>query len=350
MGKTNKKYLLNILLIGGLTIFVLWLTLKDNYHEIVGLIHEIDMGWLIFILSWGIIYTMIIGWIITLLGKKYKKDYRFKDGIVNSFIGSFFSGITPSSTGGQFAQAYVFKKQGIKVSDGASILWADFIVYQTTMMVYVSILFLLRISHYLKMMNVLIFLIVVGYIINLCVIVFLWTMALFPNMYIKLSNWAVNLLSKLKFIKNKEKVLTEWNIQLTSFTKEIKRLQKDKKLIIQTVGINILRLTSNYSLPFIIARAMGIDLPWTMLLDVITLSSFVTMANAFIPIPGASGGTEFVFRTLFIPIVGGVTNASSIMILWRFSTYHFVMLLGGIIFLYQKYKQNRLKAESDAFE
>ena len=41
-----------------------------------------------------------------------------------------------SATGGQFGQIYIMKKQGIKVSDAASLLWADFIVYQTTMMIY----------------------------------------------------------------------------------------------------------------------------------------------------------------------------------------------------------------------
>ena len=34
-------------------------------------------------------------------------------------------------------------------------------------------------------------------------------------------------------------------------------------------------------------------------IDVMALSSFVTMANSFIPIPGASGGTEVVFSLLF---------------------------------------------------
>ena len=36
----------------------------------------------------------------------------------------------------------------MKVSDAASLLWADFIIYQTTMMIYVTILFLLRFGYY----------------------------------------------------------------------------------------------------------------------------------------------------------------------------------------------------------
>lgn len=347
MDKTKSKYVLNILLISTLTIFVLWVTLKDNYKEVLGLIDNISWWWFVLILLWGIFYTMIIGGILTVFGRKYKKNYRLIDGIVNGFVGSFFSGITPSATGGQFAQAYIFKKQGIKVSDGASILWADFIVYQTTMMIYVTVLFLLRFSHYIHMPRLLFWMIVVGYLVNTCVIAFLWTMALFPKVYIKLSHLAVNLLAKIRIVKNKEKVLSEWNIQLASFTKEIKRLQKDKILIVKTVMINIFRMTVNFVLPFLIANAMGIPIGLGKMIDIIALSSFVMMASSFIPIPGASGGVEFVFTSLFAPVVGSVTKASSIMILWRFSTYHFVMLLGGFVFICAKhyYRKKSIREE-----
>ena len=75
------------------------------------------------------------------------------------------------------------KKQGIKVSDGASVLWADFIIYQTTMMLYVTVLFLLRFSYY-SAQNAWFNLILLGYLLNVLVICTLYTMALFPNLYV----------------------------------------------------------------------------------------------------------------------------------------------------------------------
>lgn len=67
--------------------------------------------------------------------------------------------------------------------------------------------------------------------------------------------------------------------------------------------INFVRLTLLYALPYVIAVLLGIHLPLSKLLDVIALSSFVTMANSFIPIPGASGGTEMMFSIVFFSIV-----------------------------------------------
>lgn len=347
----KQKMILNFLLIFLLTTGVLWLALKDNYKEILTAISQMNMFSLIIILLWGVLYTVVWGLVYFVLGRKYTKNYSFLNGIVVSFVGTFFSGITPSATGGQFAQAYIMKKQGIKVSDGASLLWADFIIYQTTMMVYVTILFLLKFSYYSAQsgwFNI----ILIGYIVNAIVILALYTMALFPKLYIRLSGYLVKILAKIKILKNPEKTLESWTLQMTSFTSEIKVLSKDIKSIILCSLINFVRLSLLYSLPYFIGLALNIPLGLDKLVDVIALSSFVTMANSFIPVPGASGGTEVVFAFMFESLMGAVTGA--VMILWRFSTYHIILLIGGIVFAvvknYYEKKSNEVSINLDSFK
>jgi len=341
MKKNSKGYVLNFLLIIGFTIAVLWFSLKDDYQNIMTLVANIKWYWFILILCWGLLYTCIIAWIYKTFAKRYKPDYSNVEALENAFVGTFFSGVTPSATGGQFGQAYIMKKQGIKVSDAASMLWADFIVYQTTMMLYVTVLFLLVFGAVYEK-NAFFFLVFCGYIVNICVICALWTMALFPKVFVKVSQWGVILLSKLHIVKNKERTLSAWTLQIESFTAEIKQLKKDKALICKTVLINVLRLTMLYSLPYLVCYAMGEPLPLSKLVVVIAMSSFVTMANTFIPIPGASGGTEWAFVSIFSTIIQP-TLAKSVMILWRFSTYHFVMVFGGVIFVLAKRKYDKMK-------
>ena len=336
MKDSMKSYILNFLLIIGLTAIALWFALKDHYREVMALLRQMSLTWFIIIMLWGIIYACVVGCIIATFAKRNKKDYTYKDGIATGFVGMFFSGITPSATGGQFAQAYILKKQGIKYSDGASILWADFIVYQTTMMIYVTILFFVRSQHFMDLIGAWFYPIIIGYLLNVGVIFVLWTVALFPKIYIKFSQWLVKLLSKLSIIKNKEKVLEGWNIQIESFVKEIKTLKHEKRLILKAFLLNVLRMTIQFVLPFFIMKAMGVDVGMNRFVDCLALSSFVLIANAFIPIPGASGGTELVFTALFLPVVKNAALASGVMILWRFSTYHMVMLVGAIVFLVLK--------------
>lgn len=320
---------MNFVLILGLTGFALWLALKDNYQVVLDAISKMKPLSLIIILCWGILYTVVWGLVYVVMGKKYNPKYTVGNGIVCAFVGTFMSGITPSSTGGQFAQAYILKKQGIKVSDGASLLWADFIIYQTTMMIYVTILFLLKFGYYSKQSSWF-NMILLGYLVNAVVVIALYTMALFPKFMLKLTAWAGNLMKKIKFIKNPDQKVEAWNLQVQSFTKEIKVLAQDKKNIVVCSLINLVRLTLLYSLPFVVARALNIPLEASKMLDVIALSSFVLMANSFIPVPGASGGTEVVFALMFQSMMGALTGA--VMVLWRFSTYHVIILIGGIIF------------------
>ena len=326
----NKKYFLNFALIAVVTAFALWIALKDNYQQVIQAIQQMSIVSLSIILAWGFLYTCISGLCYWILGRKYVSNYSPFKGMIVSFTGTFFAGVTPSSTGGQFGQAYIMKRQGIDYSDGASILWADFIIYQTTMMLYVTLLFLCKFSE-LQSESIWFNLVLAGYVINAIIIVSLYAMAFLPKICINLSKWAVKILTKLHLLKEPEKTLESWTFQVTSFTKEIKKLARDKKSIVKCILVNIARLTLFYSLPYIISICLDIPVTSSQLLDMIALSSFVTMANCFIPIPGSSGGTEMMFAILFGPITGTLTSA--VMLLWRVSTYHIILVFGGIIFM-----------------
>ncbi|MEG0275250.1 MAG: UPF0104 family protein, partial [Longicatena sp.] len=90
MKKISKSYFLNFVLIIGLTLFALWFALKDHFDEVMASIAQVQWYWFVIIIVWGICYTVVIGFIITLLAREYKKDYTIKEGLVNGFVGAFF--------------------------------------------------------------------------------------------------------------------------------------------------------------------------------------------------------------------------------------------------------------------
>ncbi len=338
MKNSSKNYLINFLLILAFTIFGLWFALKDNYVQVVELIKSLPLPYLLLIMSGGILYGIFAGLVLTNIVRRNKKDFKYRQGIVNALIGLFFCGITPSATGGQFVQAYCFKKQGLSYQESASVLWADFIIYQSVMMIYVTILFFLKFNYFLELIGPWFLGIVVGYIINLFVIGILWTMALFPKLYVFLSQKVVVILAKVRIVKDKDKTLESWGMQVQGFTQEIKKMSNDKKMIVKCVILSIIRMTIQFSLPFVIMRCIGIEIGFDFFVDTLALSSFVLMSNAFIPLPGASGGTEVVFTALFTPMVKESAIASGVMVLWRFSTFHMLLIVGAILFLsFKKY-------------
>lgn len=341
---SKSKYFWNFVVIIIITLLVLWFALKDNFNEIMHAITTMSYFSLAVILIWGILFTAVWGIVYWVLGKKYQPGYSLLKGIAVAFVGAFFAGITPSATGGQFGQIYILKKQGFKYSDGASILWTDFIVYQTTMMIYVTLLFIFKYNEFAGRSSWFL-LCLAGFVVNVVVVIGLYTMALFPKAYIRLAQWGVRWLAKIHIVKDKDKMLAKWTGQMQNFTKEIKNFSHDKKRLFECFLINLVRLTLLYSLPYVVADCLGIDMHISQMIEVIALSSFVTMANSFIPIPGASGGTEMMFSVLFYPLFGKLTSA--VMLLWRVSSYHIVILIGGITFFFASSKEDRKKV---AFE
>lgn len=336
--KLSKKYLFNILLVVGVTAAAMYFALKDNFKEIVDAIARMNPITLFLVLCWGVLIVAVCGVGYQVLGRLFREDYSLKEGLIVSFVGNFFAGITPSSTGGQFGQIYVLKKQGIGYAQGASLLWADFIIYQTTMMIYVTILFVLRFTHYVNLSGWFWF-VFAGYLVNLGVIITLYTLALFPKVYIRLSGKAASLLAKLHIIKNPEKTSAKWQEKVTGFTANVGMLSRNKSVMIKCGLVNMIRLSLYYSLPYVIAKGLGIDLAYGVLVDTMALASFVTMANSFVPLPGASGGTEVFFTLMFKHMLKDLTGA--VMLLWRFSSYYIPVIAGAVVFLIFKGKKDR---------
>ena len=77
------------------------------------MLKTIDKKYVILGTSMGIIFFVIQGYYIKLILKYLDKHISFIKGAVYACIEFYFSGITPSSTGGQPVQVYYMKKDGI---------------------------------------------------------------------------------------------------------------------------------------------------------------------------------------------------------------------------------------------
>lgn len=339
---SKKKYFISFTLIIGLTAFALWFALKDNFRGVLGLLEHLPLLALGLILIYGISYNFVIGLIYWNIVRKQKPDYKFREALAVAFVGAFFSGITPSATGGQLGQIYILKHQGIDYGPGASILWLDFFVYQSVMVIYTSIIMLFEYNYYQTHYSKFFFLVLIGWFINTAVIGILIIMAKCPKLYHKISKWIVKVLEKIKIVKEPENVMKACDEQIAMFNQEIGTLKKEKKLVLKVALLNVLRLTIIYTLPLFIAYCLKIPCHFSEIWTVITMSSFVMIANSFFPVPGASGGTEAAFILIFSYLFTR-TQASSICILWRFATYFIIILIGGLTFLYCKRKYDKAK-------
>ena len=114
-----------------------------------------------------------------------------------------------------------------------------------------TILLLTRFSYALEHFQLYFFLVLLGFAINASVIVILWTMARFPRLYVKISRGIVNIGFRFHIVKNKAYTLEKWQGQILYFNEEIKKLKKERRMIVEAVLLNFLRMTIFYAIPYV---------------------------------------------------------------------------------------------------
>lgn len=333
--KKSKKLFMNMIIILIIERMVIYFTFNGKNKFPLDTILHLSPLWVSVLLVLMAIYFILDGFNLYSFGKLYNNDYTYSQGFVNSICGTFFSGITPFSSGGQFAQVYIFNKQGISPSNSASILMMAFIVYQTVLVGFTTVIMFFRYRIYRDIYLNFFYLAIVGFIVNVSVICGLFLCSKSKKLQNFLSSTVIKALSKIGFIKNYEETSMKISKSLDNFRTELSNLQNNKVVLIKSTLINFFKLLIIYSIPFFAAKALHLDIPFIKILTFIEICSFVYMITAFVPIPGASGGSEGVYYMLFSPILGKVGTPTTLLI-WRFMTYHLGLIIGGLTFATNK--------------
>lgn len=330
MKKRLQNPIFNVFLLLIIGVSVLFISLKNDFQGIVESLQSVDYQWLYFSFSLIVLYYWLGGYLLKVYTNLFKQDFSATQGFIICMIGAFGSSITPSSSGGQFFQISPYRKYGVKTSETASILWLDFIVYLICMISVVTLLFVLKFNDYFSQGEPIFVLVLMGFIVNVVILCVLLLLYRWNRFHYWITHTVIATLHKVKIVKRPEKLITSIDNQMEHFHRSSDILSTNKGVLIKAVCLNVTRLLVFYSIPYFVMMSLNIRLSISEWFDVIALTAFVIMVNAFIPIPGASGGTELTFVAVFSPLIGN--TAVSVMLVWRFITFYFVMILGAIIF------------------
>ena len=241
----------------------------------------------------------------------------------------FFNAVTPFATGGQPYQVYHLIKDGISATTSTSVIIQNFIVYQIAM-VFLGCIAVVgnQVFGVFAKNSILRQLVTLGFIINTAVIVILFIVAFSTKMNKKLVHLGITILTKLKIVKDKEKKLKEWDEYINNFHSSAEILLENKGHFILTILCNLVALCCLYSIPYILLCATGDFVSFNLPTAIMT-SAYVMLIGSFVPIPGGSGGLEYGFISFYGTFITGST-LMAIMLLWRFVTYYFGMIVGAI--------------------
>lgn len=327
--KNNWKKIINIFVLILITCLVLYFSLRDDFSTIVSEILNINIFWLIisFLLAFSFWFFKAITTMKTT--NLFNKDYNIKQAMCLVLETNFFHAITPFSVGGQPYEIYSLKKSKLKLTEATNVSVVNFIVYQIAL-VLLGIL-AITYNHFFNLLKESILLknlVTIGFLVNFIVIVALFLLTCTKRMNKFLMKIIVKFLNKIHIVKNKEEKIKQFNDYLNEFHNGAKILFKDKKLFINLIFIHFIGLICSYLIPLTLAYAAGIfDFS---AVEAIVVSSYVMLIGAFVPIPGGTGGLEYGFISFYRTFIKG-SKLNAIMLIWRFITYYFAMILGAIL-------------------
>ena len=317
-----------------ITLLILFIILKDDYAQIIDAI--IGMKYIFLLISILVIFlswffkTLSMYFIVREYNKKIKMSTIFKQAIITQF----FNGITPFSTGGQPMEIYMLNKCGVSVAKASNIVLQNSMVYQVALVIYGIIALVVNANlNLFSSVEFLGYIVAFGFLMNTLVCIGFFVLSFSRKLSSTLLSIVLKIGTRLNLIKDKEKFDKEYSRRLEEFHESGRVYRSNKPLFIKGVLLNFVALTMIYITPYFLIKGMGIEsIP--VYLTIVT-SAYVLLVGSFVPIPGGSGGIEYAFMCFFGVFVKDV-SLSALLIVWRFVTYYFGMILGGIIFSFYK--------------
>lgn len=321
------KRKLNLLFIGIATIAVIAIVFATNdINQLYRTFLSTNKVWIFIAVSCMGIYCLLESGVLYCTANSIKKKLTFPKAFQTTMVGQLFNNLTPFASGGQPMQLYYLTQASFQIGEASSILLMKFIVYQSALIVYSTILIFIRFQFFSSQVNKLGYLIGLGFSVNVAVVTGLLLIGFLPIFTTKLVRGIITLLSKLHIFKNREASFEKAKKQIEEFHIGFRQLMKEKSVLIKSIVITVLQLTAFFFIPFCVCMALRIEI--SSIISVIAASSFVLMVSSFVPLPGASGGAEGSFYLLFSIFLISPTTTAVALLIWRFITYYLPIIVG----------------------
>ena len=375
--KTKLKYFLNISIVLIATFVSVFLSIYENFDEIMNDLSKCDYRWVLLVIGLILISFLIRGFVYFCFARLYTKKYNIVQGVVVDQIGVFYNAVTPGASGGQIMQAYVYKKQGIPISSAVSIMAMWSIVYQVVLILYGITSFIFKYD-FINAIGSIPFdiggwkfsipiwpLTIIGFILNLSVILIVLLMSYWKGFHRFMMGPAITFLAKIKIIKKPEQSRENLRTQVENFKIELKRLLTNIPFLLLVGFCFFASMTIRFSIPYFVGIALGNESTVATFWDSVFLCNYHQMVTGLIPIPGAAGVSEYFFAKLFCntsnptagfffansanPDVSSYNMCMAALLLWRTITFTAPLIFAGFVTAFYRPKGKKISDEQPKF-
>ena len=329
--KSKKKYLFSVIFFVVLLILTFYLLFKNNdINDVISSLKNISYEYIVLGALFVLVYLFTESIYIKLILKSLKHKIHLWQGFVYSCIEFYFSAITPSSTGGQPAQAYYMKKDEIPFTKSSITLLLNTITFKLVLlfMGLVAVIFYPNLIFNNSTLFTVIF--IFGVVVNIAMII-ACLMLMYSKRWVKsIAIFCIKLGHKLHIIKDKDKKIESFNTHLVEYQESAKYIKENIGVSIKVCLITFIQRLAMFSIAYVVYRAFGFNEHSYIELVVIQLA--IAIAIDSLPLPGGIGASEAMLILIYDKIFGENLSIPA-MLVTRGLSYYLCLLISGIVVL-----------------
>lgn len=303
MKKIEWKKVANGLFLAIVFILTLWSVFHDeNLEQVLEFLATADpvciapgiVCVILFILG----ESVVICYLLRVLGTKV----RFSHCCLYSFIGFFYSCITPSASGGQPMQVVAMRKDKIPVAVSTVVLAIVTITYKLVLVLVGALVLLIRppmLMTYLEPVESIIYL---GMVLNAACITALLLLVFHPNLVRRLAEKLFGMLHQFRPFR-KLQTKKDWlEHVIGQYETSAEFYRTHHQVIVKVFLITLLQRCLLFLVTWFTYRSFslsGHSLPL-----IVTLQAMISVAVDMLPLPGGMGISENLFLEIFQPVFG----------------------------------------------
>lgn len=292
--KNQLSYLFFVLL----AVLAFYTVFQDNDMGMVAAaLKKMRLSYVLAAAVAALVFTMLEGVMIWYLLRGLQGRAKFWDCIRYSFVGFLYSGITPSATGGQPMQLYHMKRDGNDLSASTVVLMTVALVYKLVLVLMGAAMVLLGFSVLEENLGSYLHLFYLGMFLNTALVAALLVVMVFPGF----ARWMIfaveGLLIWMRILK-KSKIRTDTIHRfIKSYQNAVQFLLRNKKQVAVVLLATFGQRCLVFILPYIVYRGFGLEGAGALTILMIQMSIY--LAVDMLPLPGAQGITELMYKRAF---------------------------------------------------
>lgn len=324
----KKKTLLNCIFLLVCFVLTMYYVFRDqNLARIMAYVRQARSGYWLAGVALVIFFILSESVIIWYLMKSLRQKVRLDHCFLYSFVGFFFSLVTPSATGGQPAQVVFMKKDRLPIHLSTLVLLIITITYKLVLVIIGLLVVVIRPSLVMRFLAPAMHWIWLGIVLNVVCISGMLILVLCPAVAKTLAFGCLRLVKC--FIGEKRTAVLEKKLDqsMESYGQAARYFADHKRVIFNVLGITFLQRCALFFITYLVLLSFGVR--QIDVIEVVVLQAMISVAVDMLPLPGGMGISEHLFQMIFLPVCGAMLTTPA-MIVSRGISFYTQLLISAV--------------------